>query len=56
MDLADKIYMTRIHVQLEGDTFFPEIDEKKWKLEHVTEIKADEKNKYDMSFETWIKR
>lgn len=56
MDLADKIYMTRIHTQIEGDTFFPEIDEKKWQLEHVTEIKADEKNKYDMSFETWVKR
>lgn len=56
MELADKIYMTRIHTQAEGDTHFPEIDESKWQMEHVTEIKADEKNKFDMSFQTWIRR
>jgi dihydrofolate reductase len=56
MELADKIYMTRIYTTIEGDTYFPEIEESKWELAHVTEIKADEKNKFDMSFQTWTRR
>ena len=53
MKMANRIYMTRIHAEIEGDTFFPEIDPTEWKLVFSKEIKADEKNKYDMSFETW---
>jgi dihydrofolate reductase len=32
MPKADRIYMTRVHTQLEGDTYFPAIDEAEWKL------------------------
>ncbi|MEJ7611135.1 MAG: dihydrofolate reductase [Ferruginibacter sp.] len=56
MKMADRIYMTRIHTQVEGDTFFPEIDQTDWKLVFSKEVKADEKNTYDMSFETWEKK
>ena len=56
MDIADKIYMTRIHAEMEGDTFFPEIDPAAWELIFNKELKADEKNKYDMNFETWQKK
>ncbi len=56
MNIADKIYMTRVHTAIEGDTFFPEINEAEWKLEQETVIDADEKNNYAMSFQTWIKR
>lgn len=31
IDKATKIYMTRVHKDYEGDTFFPEIDMGKWK-------------------------
>ncbi len=56
MEMADKIYMTRIHANIEGDTFFPEIDPSNWELIFNKELKADEKNKYDMNFETFQKR
>ena len=56
MVIADKIYITRIHTEINGDAFFPEINEEEWELTAVKDIKADEKNKYDMSFETWQKR
>jgi dihydrofolate reductase len=32
MLLADKLYITRVYKSFEGDTFFPEIDPKEWKL------------------------
>jgi dihydrofolate reductase len=55
MPVADKIYMTRVHTNIEGDTFFPEIDEKEWQLQENTDFKADEKHAYDFSFQTWVK-
>ena len=56
ISIADKLYLTRIHAEIEGDVFFPEIDETLWKKEFEKELKADDKNKYDMSFQTWIKK
>lgn len=34
IDLADKLYVTFIDKEIEGDVYFPEIDEKRWKLEN----------------------
>jgi len=31
MDIAQKIYLTRVHGTFQGDTYFPEIDSAKWK-------------------------
>jgi dihydrofolate reductase len=55
MEIADKIYMTRVHATLSGDTYFPEINESAWKLESDTLFPADEKHQYSYSFQTWIK-
>ncbi len=55
MLLADKIYMTRVHADLEGDTFFPDIDKNLWRLEEQRACLKDEKHNYDFTFETWIK-
>jgi dihydrofolate reductase len=51
---ADKIYMTRVHVTIEGDTFFPAIDTTKWQLESSKDFPSDEKHLYSYSFQTWI--
>ena len=47
---ADKIYLTRVHHNFEGDTFFPKLDYKEW--ESVTRIDnlPDEKNPFPYSF------
>ncbi len=55
MDVADIIYMTRVHAQLEGDTFFPVIDESKWQLTSNQDFEADEKHAYSYSFQIWKK-
>ena len=56
MPVADKIYITRVHATLEGDTFFPAIDEKEWELVSNEDFKKDEKHPYDYSFQTWVKK
>lgn len=50
MRYADKIYLTKIYHSFEGDTFFPEINDKNWR--EVSRIKGltDEKNIYDHDF------
>jgi dihydrofolate reductase len=55
MDIADVIYITRVHAQLEGDTFFPVIDESKWHLTSSQDFAADEKHAYSYSFQIWKK-
>lgn len=56
IEIADKILMTRVHTTIEGDTFFPVIDEKKWQLLANQDFVADEKHKYAYSFQTWERR
>ncbi len=56
MPIANKIYRTLVHTEIDGDTFFPEIDETIWDKVFEKNVAADEKNKYDMSFQTWEKR
>lgn len=50
MDLADKIYLTEIKQTFEGDTYFPEIDDRKWQEIKREEFKADDKNPHDYAF------
>lgn len=53
LPVAQRLYMTRVHTQLNGDTFFPEIDPQKWKLKSSQTLQADEKHAYDYTFEVW---
>lgn len=54
--IADSIYITRVHATLEGDAFFPEIDEDKWALVSNEDFPADEKHAYPYSFQLWKKK
>jgi dihydrofolate reductase len=51
---ADRMYLTRIHVDLEGDVVFPDFDDvSEWKLIDAEHFEADEKNDYPFSFLTY---
>ncbi len=50
LPFADKLYITEIHADLDGDAKFPEIDYSEWKEMSREEHKADEKNQYDYTF------
>ena len=50
MPFTDRIYLTRIHTRVEGDTFYPEPDKKVWKEISHTSNKKDERNPFDYDF------
>jgi dihydrofolate reductase len=57
IDDADKIYITRVHHVFEdADTFFPVIDEKKWKLVSNEDHFKDDKHAHDYSFQLWERK
>jgi dihydrofolate reductase len=51
----DEIYRTLVKHQFTADTYFQEIDPKRFKLEWKEDHHADEKNKYDYTFEKYLK-
>ena len=50
---AQKVFLTRVHTILDGDTFFPEINEKEWKLVSNLDFDADDKHAFAYSFQIW---
>ncbi|MFI5187961.1 MAG: dihydrofolate reductase [Chitinophagales bacterium] len=53
---ADKIYLTRIHGNFDGDSFFPEWKPNEWKLASNRDCEPDEKNLYALSFQVWERK
>ncbi len=50
LPFADRLYLTRVHAAVKGDTFFPEIDNNNWKETACEHHAADEKHAYAYSF------
>jgi len=55
-DLAERMYLTRIHATFTGDTWFPEFDPAAWQEIERQDFSADEKNPYNYSFITLEKK
>jgi len=53
MPKADKVYLTRVHAQPEGDTYLHGFNEKDWKLRSSFDFPADEKHAYPYTFQLW---
>lgn len=53
---TNTIYLTRIHANLEGDAFFPEISTDEWEELSRELHQADEKNSHDFTFVTLRRR
>lgn len=49
LPLADTLYLTRVHAQVEGDTILHEFDESNWKEISREQYQHDESNQYDYS-------
>ena len=47
---ADKLYLTQIQADIDGDTFFPEINWAEWNIEFEEYHQADADNPYDCRF------
>jgi dihydrofolate reductase len=51
--IVDRLYITRIHADIAGDTFFPAVDLDDWLLADRVDHPADEKNEFPYSFERY---
>jgi dihydrofolate reductase len=56
MPVAGRIYITRVHANFEGDTFFPVIDESLWIKISENDFEADSDHAYAYSFQVWTRR
>jgi dihydrofolate reductase len=50
---ADRVYLTAVHANVEGDTFFREFNPSDWKLVADERHSADAKNQFDYSFRVY---
>lgn len=55
-DYADRLYITLIHDEFAGDTFFPEFDVNKWELLSSEKGIKNEKNPYDYEFRIYERK
>lgn len=52
---ADRIEMTRVHANVTGDTFFPELDPQKWELVASEERAAGEESAVRITYQTFAR-
>jgi dihydrofolate reductase len=52
----DRLYLTRVHTELKGDTFFPEPEWGEWMLVSHTHFPADERNALSCDIEIYEKK
>jgi dihydrofolate reductase len=50
LEEANRIYLTEIHAEFEGDTWFPGLNEDEWACVSREDFEKDERNLYDYSF------
>jgi dihydrofolate reductase len=46
----DRIYLTQVDLDVEGDVFFPRINENEWEIISTETHSKDEKNEHDYTF------
>ena len=50
LPITDRLYVTQIHTDMEGDVFFPPFDTSRWKLADESSRQLDEKSGLEYSF------
>ena len=56
VDLWDKLYLTEVDLDTEGDIFFPELDMTQWQLVSEEQHNKDEKNEFDYVFKVFERK
>jgi dihydrofolate reductase len=56
MPSADRIYITLVHGNFEGDAFFPEFEKEDWNLISNRDCDPDAMNSYPLSFQVWERK
>lgn len=50
LPMAQRLYLTRVHAEVEGDAYFPEFEQSQWQEVGREDFQADGPNPYDYSF------
>lgn len=50
---ADRLYLTRVHAQVDGDAWFPAFDPADWKLVHETPHAQDDRHPHAYTHQTY---
>lgn len=53
---ADRLYLTEVHAEVDGDTWFPEYDTAEWKEIGREDFPAEGPNPYDYSFAVYERK
>ncbi len=53
LPLADRLHLTRVHAEVEGDVFFPDFDTGTWLLVSEERHQADQRHAYPFSFQVY---
>ncbi len=56
LPLADRLHLTVVHTEAEGDVFFPTIDSEEWVLREEERHEPDERHAYAFSFRLYLRR
>jgi len=51
IDIVDRIYLTKVHAQVECDTYFPKLDPIEWRISEIIYQPADEMDLYAYTFQ-----
>ncbi len=55
LPIANRMMLTKVEADFEGDTIFPEYDEADWQLVHTEYHPADDKHSWPFSFNTYLR-
>ena len=51
LPMTDRIYLTRVHSDIDGDTFFPEITEDEWRIVSSEPLPPNDERPFSISFQ-----
>lgn len=54
--LWNRVYLTEVDLEVDGDVYFPKLDSEKWQEVSSEKHQADEKNEYDYTFKILEKK
>lgn len=53
ISVAERVYLTSVHANIEGDTVFPGLDKSKWQMLTDEHHGADDEHEHSFSFRTY---
>lgn len=56
LPVAQRMYLTHVHTDVDGDAYFPEFDEENWRVVNEEHHPADEKHSYVFTIRQYRRR